>query len=326
MTRHVATSRRAWPLTKPFRISRGVHHHIDVLWCQISDGEHVGRGEAAGVPYQGETLDLMQQAIEDAAGAIADGASREELLELLPAGGARNAVDCALWDLEAKRSGVSVFSTIGVAGEPVETVYTVGLDDLDAMSTDAAAHAAFATIKVKVSSGDPMEQVLAVRRGAPGAAIIIDANQAWTLDQLTRLAPALAEVGVVLIEQPLPAGSDEPLRGCGCPVPLCADESCDTSADLEGLVGLYDAVNLKLDKTGGLTEALKAAERAAALGFTLMVGNMLGSSLAMAPAFVLAQRSRFVDIDGPLLLAEDVAPAMRFEGARVFAPGRELWG
>lgn len=326
MTFKVSVVAKNWPLHKPFKISRDVHLHSETIICEISDGDFVGRGEAAGVSYAGETQDSIQKQIEDVAAEIGANISREDLQKLLPPGGARNAVDCALWDLEAKRSGQTIWQMLGWDPSPVTTVYTVGIDDAGNMQKDAAEHNDCPIIKVKVGIGDPLEQISAIRAGAPDSAIVIDANQAWTVADLERYAESLKELGVEMIEQPMSASADDALRGYDSPLPLCADESCATTADLDRLDGLYSMVNIKLDKTGGLTEALALAARAEAMGFELMVGNMLGSSLAMAPSFVIAQRCRYVDIDGPLLQSQDCEHAMHYEHGRVEVFTPALWG
>jgi len=315
-----------WPLRKPFKISREVHRSADVIVCKLSDGQHVGRGEAAGVPYRDETLESMRAQISGVVDQISAGVSRSELQALLPPGGARNAVDCALWDLEAKQQGNSVWERIGWTPESVVTVYTVGIDEPERMRADAAAHSDYPILKVKVGIGDPLQQISAIREGSPGAAIVIDANQAWSINELDRYAKPLQSLGVEMIEQPLAVSDDEALRDYDPPVPICADESCATSDDLERLVGLYSMVNIKLDKTGGLTEALQLVKGAEERGFELMVGNMLGSSLAMAPAFVVAQRCRYVDIDGPLLQADDCEFALTYDKGRVEPFSPKLWG
>ena len=317
---------KSWKLKKPFKISRGVQYDAEVIWCEISDGEHSGRGEAAGVTYGKETIESITAEVENIAGQIADGISREALLELMPAGGARNAVDCALWDLEAKQSGKTVWEMIGWQPQPVTTVYTVGMDDLDKIQGDAAAHSDCPILKVKVGIGDPIEQITAIRNGSPQSSIVVDANQGWDVADLERYSEGLKELGVTMIEQPMLVADDEALRNYDSPLPLCADESCSTTADLERLAGLYSMVNIKLDKTGGLTEALALAEQALEMGFDLMVGNMLGSSLGMAPAFVIAQKCKVVDIDGPLLQKEDCDHAMHYEHGLVSVFGPKLWG
>jgi L-alanine-DL-glutamate epimerase-like enolase superfamily enzyme len=317
---------RNWLLRKPFKISREESTHAETLLCHISDGAHTGSGEAAGVSYRGETIDSIKAQIEAAIPQIADGISRDELQQIMPPGGARNAVDCALWDLEAKQSGQTVWQMLGWQPHAVTTVYTIGIDSPENMQKDAAAHADFPILKVKVGIGDPLQQISAIRNGSPDAAIVIDANQAWTVADLDKYAEGLKALKVEMIEQPLAHDSDEALRGYESLIPLCADESCDTRADLEKLAGLYEIVNIKLDKTGGLTEAVALALQAESMGFGLMVGNMLGSSLAMAPAFVIAQRCRYVDIDGPLLQAEDCDHALQYERGRVEPFSRDLWG
>jgi L-alanine-DL-glutamate epimerase-like enolase superfamily enzyme len=315
-----------WPLHKPFKISRNVHHHSETIICHISDGANSGRGEGAGVSYDGETIDSISAQIESVRPQIEAGITRQELQTLLPPGGARNAVDCALWDLEAKRSGQTIWQMIGWDPKPVTTVYTVGIDTAENMQKDAAAHSEYPFIKVKVGIGDPLEQISAINAGAPGAKIVIDANQAWTVAELENYAAPLGELGVEMIEQPMNRDGDDALRDYEAPLPICADESCATSADLERLQGLYSMVNIKLDKTGGLTEALKLADQALSMGFELMVGNMLGSSLAMAPSFVIAQKCRYVDLDGPLLQSEDCDHAMIYDKGRVEVFKPELWG
>ena len=315
-----------WPLHKPFKISRDVHHFSETVICEIVDGETRGRGEAAGVSYDGETVESIIRQLESVRGDIEAGISRAELQALLPAGGARNAIDCALWDLEAKQAGQTIWQLIGWDPQPVTTVYTVGIDEPESMQQDAAEHSDYPFIKVKVGIGDPVEQIGAINAGAPDSAIVIDANQAWTVADLEKYAATLKSMGVEMIEQPMDREHDEALRGYQAPLPICADESCATSADLERLEGLYSMVNIKLDKTGGLTEALKLAEQALSMGFELMVGNMLGSSLAMAPSFVIAQKCRYVDIDGPLLQSEDCDHAMHYDNGRVEVFTPELWG
>lgn len=326
MTYQTEIEAKNWLLRKPFRISRDEHTHAESLICRISDGTHTGRGEAAGVTYKGESVGSIAAQIEAVMPQIAAGIGREELQELMTPGGARNAVDCALWDLEAKQSGRTVWQMLGWQPHAVTTVYTVGIESPENMQKDAAEHAEFSILKVKVGIGDPIEQISAIRRGSPNAAIVIDANQAWTVDDLDKYAEGLKELGVEMIEQPVAASNDESLRGYVSALPLCADESCDSRADLERLQSLYQIINIKLDKTGGLTEAVALARDAEAMGFDLMVGNMLGSSLAMAPAFVIAQRCKYVDIDGPLLQAEDCDNPLRYDGGHVEPFSRELWG
>jgi len=268
----------------------------------------------------------MLKQIEGVTADISAGITRDALQLLLPAGGARNALDCALWDLEAKQSGQTVWQMLDWDPKVVTTVYTVGIDEPENMRKDAAEHSDYPIIKVKVGIGDPLEQIASIRAGAPDAAIVIDANQAWSVADLEKYAEPLKALGVEMIEQPMAKGEDAALRGYESPLPLCADESCATTADLERLEGLYSMVNIKLDKTGGLTEALALAAKAEAMGFQLMIGNMLGSSLSMAPSFVIAQRCRYVDLDGPLLQSEDCDNAMHYEQGRVDVFTPALWG
>jgi L-alanine-DL-glutamate epimerase-like enolase superfamily enzyme len=326
VTYKVSVAAKNWPLHKPFRISRDVHTHSETIVCEIADGDHVGRGEASGVSYEGETQGSMLKQIEGVSAEITAGITRDSLQSLLPAGGARNAIDCALWDLEAKRSGQTVWQMLDWHPKVVTTVYTVGIDEPDNMRKDAAEHNDCPIIKVKVGIGDPLEQIASIRAGAPDAAIVIDANQAWSVADLEQYAEPLKSLGVEMIEQPMAKGEDAALRGYESPLPLCADESCATTADLDRLEGLYSMVNIKLDKTGGLTEALALAAKAESMGFQLMIGNMLGSSLAMAPSFVIAQRCRYVDLDGPLLQSEDCDNAMHYEQGRVDVFTPALWG
>lgn len=325
MTLTLIITQESWRLRKPFKISRETATHAGVVHVELSDGEHSGCGEAAGIPYIGETPASIAEQLEAIRPRIEGGLGRRDLDDLLKPGGARNAIDCALWALEARRAGTDIWQLLGRRPEPVTTVYTIGIDTPEGMAADARAHGGYPGLKVKVGIGDPAEQVAAVRQGSPGADIIVDANQAWSFEELRDHAPTLAGLGVKMIEQPLAVGDDAALAGYEGPVPICADESCNTSADLDGLKGRYQLVNIKLDKTGGLTEALKLAKAAKTMGFELMVGNMLGSSLAMAPAFIIAQDCRFVDLDGPLLQAEDRDHAMVYEDGRVSPPSPRLW-
>jgi len=322
----ILVEEKNWRLRKRFKISRGERTHSETLICRISDGQHTGSGEAAGVSYKGETVDKIRTQIDALLPQIAEGINRDELQQLMPPGGARNALDCALWDLEAKRTGQTVWQMLDWRPHAVTTVYTVGIDSPENMRRDAASHADFPMLKVKVGIGDPIEQISAIRSGAPHAGIVIDANQAWSVDDLEIYSPKLKAMGVEMVEQPLAVGDDELLRNYGSVIPLCADESCDSSESLERLAGLYQIINIKLDKTGGLTEALKLAVQAKAMGFELMVGNMLGSSLAMAPAYVIAQHCKYVDIDGPLLQEEDCEHGLEYKNGRAEPFSRELWG
>jgi L-Ala-D/L-Glu epimerase len=327
VTARLAVRRDSWPLAKPFTISRGSRTVAEVVVAELSAGALRGRGE--GVPYgrYGERVDGVVAALEGMSDAIAGGLGRAALQAAMAPGAARNALDVAFWDLEAKRTGTSVWALAGIdEPKPVVTAYTLSVDTPERMAAAAREEAHRPLLKLKLTGAGDLDRVRAVRAGAPKATLIVDANEAWTLDHLRDYGPILPELGVALIEQPLPAGKDEALAALPHPVPLCADESCHTSADLPDLVGRYDYVNIKLDKTGGLTEALILLNAARAGGFKIMVGCMVGSSLAMAPAMLLAQGAEFVDLDAPLLLARDRQPGLRYEGSVVYPPKPNLWG
>ncbi|MBX3596314.1 MAG: dipeptide epimerase [Rhizobiaceae bacterium] len=327
MTRVLSVTAENFPIAGVFTISRGSKTEAEVLVCSISDGGFTGRGEC--VPYRryGETVESVLGQIKDAVPLIARGASRNDLLRVMPAGGARNAIDCALWDLEAKASGRRVAESIGLVElDTLTTAYTLSLGTPEGMAEQARKNAMRPLLKIKLGTEDDEARLRAVNNAAPQSRLIVDANEGWTQHNIEHHLKIAAECGVVLVEQPLPAGEDEFLRAIERPVPVCADESLHTSDDLSALVGLYDAVNIKLDKAGGLTEALKLRNLAIEMGFSIMVGCMVGTSLAMAPAVLLAQGAAFVDLDGPLLLARDREPALLYEGSTVSAPQPELWG
>ena len=310
-------------LAQVFTISRGSRTEAKVLTVRVTDGGVTGWGECVPYARYDETLESVTAEINGLPGDI----TRQALYDLLPAGAARNAVDCALWDLEAKRAGKRVWELAGLtAPGPEITAYTLSLDEPEAMRAQAAKHAHRPLLKIKLGTPDDMPRLEAVRAGAPDATIIIDANEGWSAEVYADLAPHLVRLGVALVEQPLPAGDDDALLGMDRPVPVCADESCHDRASLPGLKGKYDVVNIKLDKTGGLTEALALRDAARAEGFDVMVGCMVGSSLAMAPATLVAQGAKVVDLDGPLLLAEDRDNALKFDGAGVHPPVAALWG
>ncbi|MEP9371470.1 N-acetyl-D-Glu racemase DgcA [Mesorhizobium sp. KR1-2] len=327
MPRVLSVNAERFPIAGTFTISRGSKTEAEVIVCEISDGTAVGRGEC--VPYKryGETMEGVREAIEAIAPRISAGMDRRSLMDAMTAGAARNAVDCALWDLEAKLSGTPAWRAISDASPgPLETAFTLSLASPEAMAAQAAENAWRPLLKVKIGSDDDIARIRAVRKAAPDSRIILDANEGWT-DENVRQNMALAvDLGVALIEQPLPAGKDGILRDIPHPVPICADESGHGVEDLETLVGLYDAINIKLDKTGGLTAALLLRDRARELGFSIMVGCMVGTSLAMAPAILLAQGADFVDLDGPLLLARDRSPGLVYEGSLVSPPQAALWG
>jgi L-Ala-D/L-Glu epimerase / N-acetyl-D-glutamate racemase len=322
----LTTRAERWPIAGTFTISRGANTEAAVVVAELSDGAHRGRGECVPYARYGETAESVIAAIEAMRPAIAGGLDRGSLQQAMPAGAARNALDCAFWDLEAKRAGRPAHELAGIAEpQPLVTAYTISLATPEEMAAAAKA-ADRALLKVKLGgAGDP-ERIAAVRRAAPRSELIVDANEAWTQQILTENLAACAAAGVTLIEQPLPDGHDDVLSAFRHPVPICADESVHTRNSLAALKGKYDAVNIKLDKTGGLTEALAAAEEAARLGLAVMVGCMVATSLAMAPAMLVAQRARIVDLDGALLLARDRLYPLRYEGSRVHPPSRALWG
>ena len=319
--------RESWPLARPFVISRGSRTTADVVVVDLVAGPHRGRGESVPYSRYGETVEGVVAAIETLVPAVAEGLDRAALQAALPPGAARNALDAAFWDLEAKTSGKSVSRLAGVEPpRPVMTAYTLSLADPEAMGRAAAEQANRPLLKLKLTGEGDLERVRAVRAAAPASRLIVDANEGWEPEYFERYSSALAELGVALIEQPLPAGHDDALATMPHPVPVCADESCHTSEDVDALVGKYEVVNVKLDKTGGLTEALSLARGARAKGFQLMVGCMVGTSLAMAPACFLAEDAQFVDLDAPLLLAKDRQPGLRYDGSTVYPPKPALWG
>jgi L-alanine-DL-glutamate epimerase-like enolase superfamily enzyme len=316
-----------WPIAGSFAISRGAKTEAAVVVAELSDGHHRGRGECVPYARYGETIEGVAAAVKAMEAAVAGGLDRESLQQAMPPGAARNSLDCAFWDLAAKRAGRPAYELAGLAPPtPLVTAYTISLDRPEAMADAAARAASRALLKIKLGGdGDPA-RVAAVRRAAPNAELIVDANEAWTQQNLTENIAACAAEGVTLIEQPLPDGHDDVLSAFRHPVPICADESAHARKSLAALRKKYDAVNIKLDKTGGLTEALAAAEEAARLGMTLMVGCMVSTSLSMAPAMLVAQRARHVDLDGALLLARDRLYPLRYEDSRVHPASRALWG
>jgi len=327
MKRVLSIKAEAFPIAGSFTISRGSKTEARVVACTIRDGGHAGRGECVPYGRYGETIESVTAQIESVRGEIEGGIDREELSRLLAPGAARNAVDCALWDLAAKVGGETVAATIAaISPLPLTTAYTLSLGDAEQMGAQAKAEAARPLLKVKVGTADDDARIRAVRAGAPRSRIILDANEGWSATNLARHMAVAAGCGVSLIEQPLPAGDDAMLADVARPVPVCADESLHTRADLTALRSRYDAVNIKLDKTGGLTEALLLRDEARELGFQIMVGCMVGTSLAMAPALLLAQGAEFVDLDGPLLLARDREPGLRYDGSLVYPPEPALWG
>ena len=326
MCRNLEATIETYPIAGLFTISRGSKTEAEVVTCVISSNELSGRGEC--VPYRryGETLDGVLHDVRSVASAIAGGAGREELLRLLKPGAARNAIDCALWDLEAKQADTSVSASLGIAPRPITTAFTLSLGEPAAMAAEAGQNAHRPLLKVKLGTTDDEARMRAVRSAAPQSKIIVDANEGWTNDKLEHHLRIAKDLEIALIEQPLPAGQDDKLAQIERLVPICADESVHSTADLVTLRDRYDAVNIKLDKTGGLTEALRMKAEAQRLGFTVMIGCMVGTSLAMAPAVLLAQDADYADLDGPLLLARDRQPGLRYEGSTVFPPTPDLWG
>ena len=326
---HAEFRLESWPLRQPFRISRDTAEELRVLYCELHRGGRVGRSEAAGVDYHGETPDSLKRFLEDLAAAGRISWDRMVLQEQMPAGGARNAIDCALWDLEAREKGCRVWELAGVeAPRALRSTFTIGLAAPAKMATDVGLAPPGAVLKLKLGArdGQDVDRVSAVRQAAPDADLVVDVNEAWSLAELNNAAPALQRLGVQLIEQPLAVAQDAALDGYSGSLPLCADESFSDTSSFTRLHPRYACINIKLDKCGGLTEALRCAAAGRARGLELFAGNMLGTSLAMAPAFILAQQCHWVDLDGPLLLARDREQAFSFAGAMMQPFGAELWG
>jgi len=326
--RSLQASVEDWPIRGNFTISRGTKRVAQVVSVAIAEGGHCGRGECVPYARYEESVSGVLAQIESLRTRIEAGVDRAQLQEDCPPGAARNALDCALWDLEAKKAGLPVWRMAGLPEPaPCITAYTLSLDTPMAMGRAAEQARGFPLLKLKLAREAVLDSVAAVHRAAPGARLIVDANEAWDLDLLREAAPRLHELNVALIEQPLPAGEDEELAGIACPVPLCADESCHGLDGLARLRERYQYINIKLDKTGGLTAALALAHTAAAEGFGVMVGCMVGTSLAMAPAVLLAGMAKFVDLDGPLLLERDRVMALHYgEGGILHPPAPGLWG
>jgi L-alanine-DL-glutamate epimerase-like enolase superfamily enzyme len=330
MARTLSARVERFPVKGSFVIARGAKTHVDVAVAEVGDGRLIGRGEGTAIYYRGETAEGVAEAIRAQADAVAAGASRADLLGLMPAGAARNALDAALWDLEAKQSGRRVWQMLGLPEpKPMLTAYTISLGDPAVMAAAAEVAKGRELLKIKLG-GDggwqaDVERAAAVRRAAPDARLTVDANEAWGGTDIARTAAALNKLGVELIEQPVPAGQDALLDGVRSPVPLAADESCHDRATLDAIIGRYSHINIKLDKTGGLTEAQALVHAAKTRGLGVMTGCMLSTSLAIAPAFYVAMQGEYADLDGPLLI-EDRPGGLRFEGSDVWPPGAELWG
>lgn len=327
MRRSLDARHDRFALSSPFRISRGVKTAADVVTVALREDGLEGRGEGVPYPRYGESVELVLAQIATANDALEAGAGREELLALMPPGAARNAVDCALWDLEAKRAGKTVAELIGAPSPGrIATALTVVIDTPEAMARAAATIAAAPLLKLKVDSRDPAAAVRAVRASAPEAALIVDPNESWNEVLLRAVMPVLEECGVALLEQPVPAGEDAWLEDYASPVPICADEAIHTVAELDVVAARYDAVNVKLDKAGGLTAGLELAAATRQRGLKLMTGCMVCSSLGIAPALHVARLSDWADLDGPLWLAEDRAGGVRVEGGWLLSPSEGFWG
>jgi len=316
-----------WNLIQPFHIANKVWDTSPCLVVELSENGHIGRGEAQGVFYQNETAKSIYAQADAVAAEVRRGISREQLQELLPPGGARNAIDCAMWDLECKKTGKTIWQLTGIKPKPVTTVFTIGLETSpEAMAEKAAAAIDAPILKIKLSEHLPFEKLAAIRAARPDATLVVDANQSWSFNLLQELLPKCVDLDLAMIEQPLARGNDEALEGFESPIMLAADESCLHSGEFDLASQRYSMINIKLDKTGGLTEGLKLARAAKENGCKLMVGNMLGTSLSMAPSFVVAQMCDFVDIDGPLLLDYDQARGLSYNKGVVNVFDPKLWG
>jgi L-alanine-DL-glutamate epimerase-like enolase superfamily enzyme len=316
-----------WELRRPFRIAGAEWRSSPTLVVQLESGGVTGQGEAQGVYYLDETCDSMLAQVEQLADQVSRGLNRAELQHVLPPGGARNALDCAMWDLECKTQGKSIWQLTGIQSGTVTSVFTIGLErEPEEMAAKAARAARYPVLKIKLDADRPLERLRAIRTARPNAELVVDANQGWSFELLQDILPACQELRLGMIEQPLPRGEDAQLEGFQSPVLLAADESCLHCGELETAARRYGMINIKLDKTGGLTEALQLARAARELGCRLMVGNMVGTSLGMAPAFVVAQLCDFVDIDGPLLLKYDRPFGLQFHNGQVSSIDPRLWG
>src|SRR6266536_2520643 len=315
-----------WPLREPFRISRGSRTEAQVVLVTVGDDERVGHGEGVPIKRYGQSAQSSLAQIESIK--AEKNLDRQRLQQLLPAGAARNALDCALWDLEAKTSGKRVWELANVPIVPeVETSFTISLDTPEKMAAAAAVAAELPILKLKLQGDDlDLTRVKGVRESAPAARLLLDANESWSPEHYRKIVPELNELGVELIEQPFPANADEVLENLDHPIPVCADESCHTTADLRRLTNRYDMINVKLDKTGGLTEALRLCDRARDSGFKLLIGCMVCTSLGIAPARLLASNADRVDLDGPLLLGRDRQHALAYTNGRLALPSAQLWG
>jgi L-alanine-DL-glutamate epimerase-like enolase superfamily enzyme len=319
--------KKNFPLHSPFVITGYTFTELQAIWVTLSENGHAGRGEACGVYYLGETQDSMAAAVEDVRSAVENGATRSDVQELLPPGGARNALDSAMWDLECKSSGKSIWELLDIEPHELTTVATIGIGAPDQMATRALELSSFTKLKIKLDSDQPIERLTAIRAVRPDAELVVDANQGWTAEQLTRIAPQLESLAIAMVEQPLARGDDSAMAHVPRVIPMGADESLVSLDEYDAVAPLYDVINIKLDKCGGLTEALTIVERAQTDGKKVMVGNMTGTSLSMAPSYVVGQFAEFVDIDGPVLLSDDIPGGLTYqEGGVVSLPAPTLWG
>ena len=323
----LTVSRRSWALARPFATAHGVRTAVDVVIAEIADGDARGRAEAVPLQRHGERIEDVVAAMERLKSAVVSGLNRETLRDALPAGAARNALDCAFWDIDAKRAyqGVTDLAGVGPA-VPVVTAFTIALDTPEKMAEVAAANRAHPLLRLKLGGAGDVERVRAVRQAVPAARLIVDASESWDEAMLRAFVPALHDCRVELIEQPLPMDADEGLAGMGLSIPLCADESCRTVADLARLEGKYQIVSVGLDKAGGLTEALALTAEAKRRGFRIMAGGAMGTSLGVAPALLIARQADIVVLDGPLHLAHDRVPGLRYDGGTIHPPTEGFWG
>jgi L-alanine-DL-glutamate epimerase-like enolase superfamily enzyme len=319
--------KHSFPFKKPFSITGYNFTECNTVRVYVEENGFVGRGEAVGIYYKGETIDSIEEQLISISDRFSSIQSREQIQDLLPSGGARNALDCALWDLEAKRSKRSVWELLDISPKPLVSVATVGLDTPEMMAETARKLYNYPILKIKLSSDDPLARLTAIRKIRPKALLVVDVNQGWTFEELVKYIPKINKIGVEMVEQPLPRGKDYELQDYKSAVPLAADESCLDSSEYELVAKRYDIINIKLDKCGGLTEGLKIVESAKRDGKGLMIGNMCGSSLSMAPAYVIGQSCQYVDIDGPLFAKEDISNGLRYDkGGLVSIPNANLWG
>jgi L-alanine-DL-glutamate epimerase-like enolase superfamily enzyme len=320
-------TRRAWNLARPLAAAHGMKTAVEVVAVEISDVESRGRGECVPLPRFGESIDSVTAALESMKAAVTSGLGRDTLHNAMPPGAARNALDCAFWDMDAKRAYSSAADLAGLgAAAPIVTAFTLDCDTPDKMAEQAQAQHARPLLRLELGGAEDAERVRAVRAVAPAARLIVDANEAWDETQLRTILPVLEACRVLLIEQPLPMGADDALAGLRSPIPICADESCRTVADLDGLDGRYQAVTIKLDKTGGLTEALALAAEAKRRGLRIMVSGAISTSLGIAPALLVAQQADFVNLDGPLRLALDRGAGLRYDVSTIHPADPKLWG